>query len=233
MEKSLAPKVEALYQAVMELFAEGADLNTLTVAEIARKAGIGKGTVYEYFDNKEEMIAGAAYYFAKSSCQRMYKKLEEKESLYERMSLFLQSMDEEMNDIVCFVRVLHVMMDNTTISNRLREMVKNKSAEEVLITDLVRKIIEAEVKLDGEKENNAAYLEMMAFSRIICYALYQFEMKERTNIAPGDMHEMICRDICRDVEDFKAREAGSRRDVKPERESGNPAPDELPKAGKL
>lgn len=210
MEKSLAPKVEALYQAVMELFAEGADLNTLTVAEIARKAGIGKGTVYEYFDNKEEMIAGAAYYFAKSSCQRMYKKLEEKESLYERMSLFLQSMDEEMNDIVCFVRVLHMMTDNSTVSNKLREYLKNKGPEEVLIMDLVRKIIEAEVKLDGEKENNAAYLEMMAFSRIICYALYQFEMKERTNIAPGDMHEMICRDICRDVADFKAREAGKR-----------------------
>ncbi len=210
MEKSLAPKVEALYQAVMELFAEGADLNTLTVAEIARKAGIGKGTVYEYFDNKEEMIAGAAYYFAKSSCQRMYKKLEEKESLYERMSLFLQSMDEEMNDIVCFVRVLHMMTDNSTVSNKLREYLKNKGPEEVLIMDLVRKIIEAEVKLDGEKENNTVYLEMMAFSRIICYALYQFEMKERTNIAPGDMHEMICRDICRDVADFKAREAGKR-----------------------
>ena len=71
MEKNLAPKAEALYQAIMALFAEGADKNTLTVAEIARKAGIGKGTVYEYFDNKEEMIAGAIYYFATSSCQRM------------------------------------------------------------------------------------------------------------------------------------------------------------------
>ena len=88
MEKGLAPKVEALYQAIMALFAEGADLNTLTVAEIARKAGIGKGTVYEYFDNKEEMIAGAIYYFATSSCKRMYEKLEEKESLHERMRLF-------------------------------------------------------------------------------------------------------------------------------------------------
>ena len=38
MEKGLAPKVEALYQAIMALFVEGADLNTLTVAEIARKA---------------------------------------------------------------------------------------------------------------------------------------------------------------------------------------------------
>ncbi|MDE6893420.1 MAG: TetR/AcrR family transcriptional regulator, partial [Lachnospiraceae bacterium] len=179
MEKNLAPKAEALYQAIMALFAEGADLNTLTVAEIARKAGIGKGTVYEYFDNKEEMIAGAIYYFATSSCKRMYEKLEEKESLHERMRLFFVSMDQEANDIMCFIRVLHMMLDNTAVSSRLQEMVKNKEAGEVLITDLVRKIIAAEVDVDGEKENDAAYLEMMALSRIICYALYQFKAKER------------------------------------------------------
>ena len=32
------PKVKAVYQAVIALFAEGADLNSLTVAEIAERA---------------------------------------------------------------------------------------------------------------------------------------------------------------------------------------------------
>ena len=209
MEKNLAPKAEALYQAIMALFAEGADLNTLTVAEIARKAGIGKGTVYEYFDNKEEMIAGAIYYFATSSCKRMYEKLEEKESLHERMRLFFVSMDQEANDIMCFIRVLHMMLDNTAVSSRLQEMVKNKEAGEVLITDLVRKIIAAEVDVDGEKENDAAYLEMMALSRIICYALYQFKAKERIKVDSGFMREVLCRDFGRDVENFKAQKDGS------------------------
>lgn len=208
MEKGLAPKVEALYQAIMALFEEGADLNTLTVAEIARKAGIGKGTVYEYFDNKEEMIAGAIYYFAKSACERMDEKLEEKESLYERMNLFLVGMDEEINHIICFIRVLYVMMDNSAVSSRLQEMVENKEAGEVLIMDLVRKIISPEVKIDGEKENDAVYLEMMAFSRIICYALYQFKAKEKMRVDAGAMREMICRDFSRDVENFKAQKSG-------------------------
>ena len=77
-------------------------LNTIvhSARMVVRAVGIGKGTVYEYFDNKEEMIAEAAYYFAKVACQRMYKKLEEKESLYERMRLFLQSMDEELPQIM-------------------------------------------------------------------------------------------------------------------------------------
>ena len=47
----LSPKMTAVYQAVIELFTEGADLNNLTVAEITAKAGIGKGTAYEYFSN--------------------------------------------------------------------------------------------------------------------------------------------------------------------------------------
>lgn len=31
-------------------------MKKLTVAEVARTAGIGKGTIYEYFDNKEDII---------------------------------------------------------------------------------------------------------------------------------------------------------------------------------
>ncbi len=31
-------------------------IKKLTVAEVARTANIGKGTVYEYFDNKEDII---------------------------------------------------------------------------------------------------------------------------------------------------------------------------------
>lgn len=31
-------------------------IRKITVAEVARTAGIGKGTVYEYFDNKEDII---------------------------------------------------------------------------------------------------------------------------------------------------------------------------------
>jgi len=32
------------------------NMNTLTISEIAKTAGIGKGTVYEYFENKDEIV---------------------------------------------------------------------------------------------------------------------------------------------------------------------------------
>lgn len=42
-------KVLAMYQAVIEFINEGCDINTLKVADITGRAGIGKGTAYEYF----------------------------------------------------------------------------------------------------------------------------------------------------------------------------------------
>lgn len=56
------PKVLALYQGVLELLDEGADLSALKVSDITDRAGIGKGTAYEYFKRKEDIIAGAVVY---------------------------------------------------------------------------------------------------------------------------------------------------------------------------
>lgn len=64
LEKEYPPKVKAMYEAVLELFASGRDFSTLKVSEITAKAGIGKGTAYEYFSTKEEMIVGAIRYEA-------------------------------------------------------------------------------------------------------------------------------------------------------------------------
>lgn len=56
--ESYPPKVKAMYEAVLDLFASGRELSTLKVSEITARAGIGKGTAYEYFSSKEEMIVG-------------------------------------------------------------------------------------------------------------------------------------------------------------------------------
>ena len=57
-----SPKAVALYEAVSALSREGADLTQLKVSDIAAKAGIGKGTVYDYFKSREELIVKAVLY---------------------------------------------------------------------------------------------------------------------------------------------------------------------------
>ena len=92
----LPPKVEAIYQAVIVLFTQGADLSNLTVSEITAVAGIGKGTAYEYFSNKEEMIAKALFYEAQKVCVRLYDKMKTAPSFDEKIKMLFDYMDEQL-----------------------------------------------------------------------------------------------------------------------------------------
>lgn len=58
-EEIIPEKKQAVYDAVCAFIEEGRDTSGLTVSEITKRAGIGKGTAYEYFDSKEEMVEGA------------------------------------------------------------------------------------------------------------------------------------------------------------------------------
>lgn len=63
LESFLTPpqKVEKMFDAVNELVAQKADFSGLTVQDITEKAGVGKGTAYEYFSSKEELITLALF----------------------------------------------------------------------------------------------------------------------------------------------------------------------------
>ena len=55
-------KIIAMYQAVLDLLEEGKEPSSLKVIDITNKAGIGKGTAYDYFRSKEEIIVDAILY---------------------------------------------------------------------------------------------------------------------------------------------------------------------------
>lgn len=202
--KELAPKVKALYQAVIALLMEGADLNNITVAEIAAKAGIGKGTVYEYFPNKEEMIAGALFYQVKTECRELYERIDGMEDLSEKMNLVLASMEKKMAEINCFVRVMHIMLDSSAISTRMRKMAEEKEEEDILIVDVIRRMIDdGSGTLEKIPKEKRCYLQMSVFSRLICYVLYQFDPRAKTGMDSEKMRALICRDVCREIEALK------------------------------
>jgi len=54
----MSDKREKILKAVLELFMEGGTAG-LKVSAIAKRADVGKGTVYEYFRSKDDMFIGA------------------------------------------------------------------------------------------------------------------------------------------------------------------------------
>ncbi len=58
--RSYSPKEQAVFTAVLTLAGQGVDIAGLRVQQIADAAGMGKGTLYEYFKSKDEILEGTA-----------------------------------------------------------------------------------------------------------------------------------------------------------------------------
>lgn len=74
-------KRRILIESAMQVVAEKG-LQRSTTAEIARRAGVGEGTLYRYFTNKEELIEQAAFYVSRLVSDSLLKNHDEKAPVY-------------------------------------------------------------------------------------------------------------------------------------------------------
>lgn len=81
MEREYPKKVLAIYEAVGSLMLSGKDMDKLKVSDITKEAGIGKGTAYEYFDSKEEIISKGICYHMHQMLMRAESALESEKTL--------------------------------------------------------------------------------------------------------------------------------------------------------
>ena len=72
---SLPEKKAAIFHAVFSLVEQGRRLAELKVSEIAEAAGIGKGTIYEYFPSREDLLRDAVLYSRAQGYQELYGRL--------------------------------------------------------------------------------------------------------------------------------------------------------------
>ncbi|MBU1995513.1 TetR/AcrR family transcriptional regulator [bacterium] len=63
-------------------------IHALTIALIAKTAGIGKGTVYEYFKNKEEIVFEIVSIMMQEHSQKLHEQLLELKSTKEKVKKF-------------------------------------------------------------------------------------------------------------------------------------------------
>lgn len=202
--KVLQPKVEAIYQAVFRLFAKGADLNNLTVSEITAEAGIGKGTAYEYFANKEEMIAGAIHYKMQEVCGWLYDNMSRAQDFYGKMQMLFNCMEEQLTEVNCICRVMHLMADHSAVSKKLKELADSRTQEAFGVTEMIRKILLDENEDKKFDEETQDYLTLAICSKLLCYAMFLSGAQDTIHISQSRMKQMICEDICRQMEYCKA-----------------------------
>ena len=138
-----------LFEAVSALLSEGKNMTKLRVSEIAERAGIGKGTVYEYFSSREELIVKAVFFRLKkhfvhvaeavakeesfenkiyAMLDNLYKPCEERNGDYEQIYLLFdnkQALPEKFKEE--FIKIRPTEVDIRNISERLYRHAKEDS----------------------------------------------------------------------------------------------------------
>lgn len=189
-EERLSPKVEALYKAVMELLLEGREIRKIKVSEMTERAGIGKGTAYEYFASREELLLHALEYQKRMWAESVRGEVAHCETFLEKVSCLFDLVDrivetvkreamEEMCNIFFF----------SPIFQRKRECD---------VSGLLREIV-GEARRGGElrEELPDEYIGLALSSRLILYVSFCVTAADETRSActPMQVREYLLNSI--------------------------------------
>ncbi len=193
MKSNLHSEKEILiFNGVMKLMNEGVNIHTIKVADIAKSVGIGKGTVYEYFKSKDELLEKSLIYCMNLSLNKAIEKIDNangfKEKIYTMLEIAKCNVQEfNSGNGFLFSNMgtceFAYLMKSENKEFKYRENIINKSIEDVISVGIEEEVI----KCQRDKE----YEKMVIKSAIIGFAndLYCskstmekdiYELKERS-----------------------------------------------------
>lgn len=199
MEEQLSSKVKALYDAVQQLIEDGVEIKDIKVSDITNLAGIGKGTAYDYFENKEDIISSAMFYQINVLCRQIKDRFEELNSFQSIIENILKIMDEEVEKRASFIKYIHVYLDNGQISRLLHKKAKERDTNTCMPKDLIYRIVEigienGEIKAQLPKD----YMIMTVSSKLLVYAIYSTSSGEKQS-TKQQMHKLICDSLLQEL----------------------------------
>ena len=193
-------KVLRMYDAVIQLIEEGEDASTVRVSMITDRAGIGKGTAYDYFDTKEDIVACAVVFHIQRMFGLLEQELQKQECFEKQLSWLLEEMGRESGRKYCFIRMVHILSDHSDFSQLVRRKMMSESFrkyhpikvfENILTQGINRKEIRNDLPLE--------FMVYTVFSGLLTYML-SISTEECFQIDPDKMkfyvHRQITRQLC-------------------------------------
>lgn len=200
------PKVQKMYQAVIRLIEEGADAGSIRVSMITDRAGIGKGTAYEYFDTKEEIVACAVLYQLQCVFEWLGGALEERGSFQEQLDFLLDEMGKQDGRKYGFLRFVHMLTDNSGFSRLIQEKMKAEEFAPYLPVSVFGRVLQQGVER-GElrAELPLDYMVYCVFSHLLTYMM-AITTEDCFRIDSQQMRPLVYRGILNEIGSETANE---------------------------
>ncbi len=177
-------------EAVLELLKAGADLAGLKVADIAEKANMGKGTIYEYFSSKEEILSKAREYGLYQWNSNMEGKMAEEYSFMGKLEAVFTSIIQESSSWRVLLRAGNMGICETDFS-------RDKVAEGLrAIVDRLLSVAFGEGAVRAELDRAYAYSALIYIIGGFCMmCVFDYGMQEPA-LAKAHAVQLTCATLC-------------------------------------
>ncbi len=169
-------KKELIYEATLSLIEDNYQLTQIKVGDIAKKANIGKGTIYEYFTSKEEVISEAIAYMIKGWVQDLEDILDENESFEKSFRSILRNifpMMEKKHQVFMGFLMLGKSSENS-VDSLHQLMEKNNEEIQKKVIRLYEKIVDKSLAKGIIQEKPEVFDWYFAVnSAIMCVLIYE------------------------------------------------------------
>ena len=194
----LPPKVTAMYRAVSTLLREDKDISEMSVSMITGLAGIGKGTAYEYFDSKEEIIVCALLYEIRTVTEQASHQIQTCPDLETQIHRMLLLVEEHSQCVDAIMAFLHLLTDHSKEGNLLRQRIAEQK-ENGPVDLLVRQIIDsARAKGELREDIPLSYITNALLARMISYLMYQCH-HIGNDMPPEEMRRLVTESIMNEL----------------------------------
>ncbi len=193
--QDVPPKVLLMYEAVEHLIREGVDINDIRVSTITNKAGIGKGTAYDYFDTKEEILACAVAFYMRKGVEELNRMLERFDSFTEQIEFLLEEIEKTNGNQKCLMRYSHMMTDISSFSRLVQEKMHTADGRKYLPTAVFANILKRGIERgEVRKDLPIEYMVYVLFSKMISYMIC-FGEDGIVDLQASNVRSFICKGI--------------------------------------
>lgn len=130
-------KKVAIYDAAIKLLESTTNKHEIKISDIAKNAGVGKGTVYEYFDSKDELLQLAVIYGIEQQFSQL-KNLRIDGGFRQSFITVMQGLDDKIMNSIIFSKALMFRQPASNIHSLEKELFVTATNAKRVIYDIFR-----------------------------------------------------------------------------------------------
>lgn len=168
-------KERLMYLAVVKMIQEGFDMNSIKVSDITKRAGIGKGTAYEYFGSKEEIIVKALLYDTFSHLRKISALLEEKKDFADKYYVLMSYLEDNIFQVRSAGNIFKIFAGALEVQEDMKKQLEDIRNVNACPVHYIENMIDAFMQQgfdDGKFNEEDVILRRSAFASQITGYIY-------------------------------------------------------------